>query len=285
MSRPAGRVGTERLSAWGMVRFVRVRDWLHFLPLPLLSSGPPPLAPTHLAASLVAAAGCLAFAYGWNEWEDEGLSRWRADGTTPWGAAPATLKGLLTAIAAVTVAAAAHNGLGPAVAAVVSLVGGWMYSAGPRLKCLPVIGTLTNAWIFTPIAFLGASGGSLDREAWLMVWGFVGVLLQNQIVHEAAHAADDRIEGVRTTWLQFGPRVSALGILGFGVLAVTALSLAAPSVLVGVAAAPFVGVTLLASNPRNLTAPARASALRRWQRMTGLLIGAAAWLVWFGLLA
>lgn len=284
VSQPAERVGAEPVSIGGLVRFVRVRDWLHFLPLPLLSAGPEPLQPVAFAASMVAAAGCLAFAYGWNEWEDEGLDRWRADGRTPWGASPATLKGLLAVIAVVTIAAAALNGLVPALAAVTSLAGGGLYSAGPRLKCLPVIGTLTNAWIFAPIAFLGAAGGHLDREAWLILWGFVGVLLQNQLVHEAAHAEDDLNEGVRTTWLHFGPNVAALGILGFGALATWALLAAAPSLVVMLAAAPFVGLTLFAARPGALQSPTRATTIRRWQRLTGLLFGAAAWLVWFDLI-
>ncbi|GMV40088.1 MAG: hypothetical protein AMXMBFR64_18040 [Myxococcales bacterium] len=258
------------VTALALVRFVRVRDWVHFLPLPLLSVGDgPPLAT--FSAALVAAAGCLAFAYGVNEWEDEGGAR--GGRSTPWGASAAVLKGTLGVSAAGALTAAALNGLGPALAALGSLAGGLLYSAGPRLKRRPVIGTLANGWIFAPLALLG--GAQLTRDGALLLAGFVAVLLQNQLVHEAAHGVADRADGIRTTWLRFGPRVVSALVALLGAGAIIALLAAAPTLAVALAAAPLAAVTL-AAGPAALAM--RAAVLRRWQRLAGLVAGAVAWL-------
>src|SRR5690606_36429199 len=48
---------------------------------------------------------------------------------------------------------------------------------------------------------------------WALAIVFVALLVQNQIVHEAADAPEDRAGRLRTTYLVLGPRLAALAAL------------------------------------------------------------------------
>ncbi len=182
------------------LRALRARQWLHFVPLPLagvpafgLVAGTCPIGPVLWAC--LAAALCLAFAYGLNAHTDRATDR--SARKNPLVGAPAGLVALAPALACGALAlpvAAASGGL---AAAALSLAAGAVYSAGPRLKRLPVVGTLANAAIFAPL--LGLLGGPRPPGFWGMSAVFAALLLQNQLIHERADEDEDRRAGARTT--------------------------------------------------------------------------------------
>ena len=135
-----------------LFRFLRPANWWYFLGLPLLGAPFGALSIGAALAGVVAAVACMAFAYGWNSWNDEGV-----DAFAPWS--PRQLTALLILCAPVALGAAALAGPVPVGAAGVSLLAGWAYSGGPRLKRVPFVNTLANAPIFVPLGLLGAAHG------------------------------------------------------------------------------------------------------------------------------
>jgi 4-hydroxybenzoate polyprenyltransferase len=198
------------------LRLLRFRAWAHFLPLPL--AGLDPAAPNAPAlARGVAAAFCiLGFGYLANAVGDRGMDRDRAKNPLV-GRAPPRLGGTLAALALIALLLAANGPLA-LLAAALSLSSGWAYSLGPRLKRVPLLGTLMNVLNFAPLLCLGLGGTRLPSPlAWLLP-AFAALLVQNQLLHEAADAAEDRAGAVRTTFLALGP-------VGAGMLAAMAAAL------------------------------------------------------------
>lgn len=260
-----------------LLMFVRVRDWAHFLLLPLVTAELDPFGADALLRGVLLSGGCLAFAYGWNEWNDAEVEA--GFPTAP----PATLRALLAAILVATITLAIYSGLVPLLATAASLGGGALYSGGPRLKRLPVIGTVSNAWIFVPLCLLGRVEPDLSAPTLVLLLAFTAVLLQNQLFHEAAHGPADRAASIDTTFTRFGPRASGVvaALLGVaGVASVVTLgALASPSWAFLLAALPVAVITAVAASPGSLADPARAAHLRSWQRYAGLASGGIAWLL------
>jgi 4-hydroxybenzoate polyprenyltransferase len=162
--------------------------------------------------------------------------------------------------------------LGPWVgvaAALVCLASGVIYSVGPRLKTVPILGTFLNATNFVPLLWAGAITADPPMARHLAP-AFAGILLQSQIFHEAADAEGDARAGVRTTFLAIGRGGSALLSALFGALPVLGpgpIAVRFGLVVVFVLLFPlaFAGVA---------RDPARAARLRAWHRICGLVIGA-----------
>jgi 4-hydroxybenzoate polyprenyltransferase len=104
------------------------------------------------------------------------------------------------------------------VATLVAVVSGLVYSLGPRLKRLPLVGTGLNAACFTPLLFVGIGSTGAEPRHVALAMLFVGLLLQNQLLHEAADEGEDREAGVRTTWIALGRATTAWLAAAIGVV-------------------------------------------------------------------
>jgi 4-hydroxybenzoate polyprenyltransferase len=91
-----------------------------------------------------------------------------------------------------------------------SLLSGVVYSTGPRLKAYPVAGTLMNVTNFAPLLFVGLTASRPAPATALLAVAFSALLLQNQLLHEAADAPEDTRGQVRTTFQAAGPTASAI---------------------------------------------------------------------------
>lgn len=247
---------------------LRVRQWLHFVPLPLagvpvvgLVSGACPKGPVLWAC--IAGALCLGCAYGINAHADRATDRSRRKNPlagapgSGWALAPALLCGALA-----LVAASMSGGL---AAAAGSVLAGVVYSVGPRIKRWPVVGSLANVAIFAPLLLL-VGGPRPD--------GFVGtcavftaLLLQNQLLHERADVVEDRRAGARTTAQvlgRAGVRRAGQALAGLGGLAAAA-TLGWPGATAGTIGLAF-GACLMGQDD--------AAAARRRHRALAMVTGA-----------
>lgn len=266
--------------AWrATLRMIRVRDWVHFLPLPFLTldlaaiGGVGTLAPW--LVGVVSAAGCLGFAYAWNEFQDEvGYRR----ETGPNGMrVPGVLLGSLLTMITLALLAASVSGVRALLAASVSLVAGALYSGGPRWKAIPIVGTVTNAAIFAPLLLLGPGAAVFTLEHALLALAFGTVLLQNQLIHEASHAAEDAADAIRTSWLTFGPRASALAAALLGAITIGMLLAVDSTWRTAAGCVPLILLTL-AARPERLMSHVHAARLRTLHRYAGAVAGGVAWL-------
>lgn len=255
----------EALRALGVLR---ARQWLHFAPLPLvgleLRAGALP------RGALGVAAACLAlgYAYGVNALADRGSdvsvtkNPLAGERVVPPGAS-------LVVAAAALGAIFLSFGLGGRAPWLVlaSLAAGTVYSVGPRLKALPVLGTLVNLAIFAPLLGFASGPGSAPPGAAVISVTFVGALLQSQLLHEAADSAEDAAGGVLTTARWLGPAKTR----------VVVAAVAAPFAALAAALAPsslsaWIAVLVLASGA--VAAPlerdwASARRLHRYLAMAG----------------
>lgn len=265
---------------WCLRRLCRIQDWLHFLPLVLLSAGSWPFRATPLIASVVCAAIGLTFAAAVNQLRDEGWDSvppevfWAHCGlsreTFRW-----TLQGLVLLGGGVAFSVNVTTGL----AYLVMIASGWAYSAGPRWKRLPVVGTLMNALIFAPLAFFG--DGAADPSALAAFTGaFTLLLLQNQLLHEVAHAPADRRDGIRTTAVVFGTGIAKVLSAFLGVAAAVVLvHFGVDRAAVGVVA-PALGIALVSVALPKISSDSQrysASTFRLAHRWAAFLLGGAAW--------
>lgn len=213
------------------LQLYRVKDWIHFLPLPLAGWVADPQHP-----SLVALAGGvlgwglgLAYTSAINQAFDDRLDRlWRAK--NPVGATLDRKKALwlsLPPLAAslVVLAALAPMGLLPGVALILAAT---LYSAPPRLKRFPVLGTLWNLLVGVPGFFFAGRPDVGELPLRPLVGLFAILLLGSQLIHEAQDRDDDVNGDVRTVATEGGRR-TALG-------AASALIAALPMVAYALAA-------------------------------------------------
>jgi 4-hydroxybenzoate polyprenyltransferase len=264
------------------LQLLRVRHFRHFLVLPLATAD---LARPTLRGALalgrgVGAAFCaLAFAYLANTVADRGMDRDLDKNPLARASAVADRRFdlPLAILGAGALALAATGPLLGVAAATLSLAAGWAYSLGPRLKARPVIGTLMNALIFAPLLLLGLDRPAPPPRFMPVAAAFVALLLQNQLLHEAADAVEDREGGVRTTFLTLGGAGAALlaALCGAAAAWITAgaiaerhlsswlLALVAPHLLVFPAALALAGHS-----------PARMAQARVAQRWAAVASGA-----------
>lgn len=185
--------------------------------------------------------------------------------------ARADLAGIgLAAVGAVLAALAL--GVASLWAVAVALAAGTVYSVGPRVKGIPVAGTAANALIFAPLLLLGQAAAGPASGLWLLVAVFVGLLLQNQLVHEQLDREEDRAAGARTTAVVLGRRGLAAMVAGVTLLAAAGAALApgpgGPRAL-GVAAVVAGGLFA------GLAAPSGPDRTRRGHRWFSLAAGLA----------
>lgn len=213
-----GSVGSLRL----LCQNARFSSWWYFLPLPLASY---PLdqgvRAWGLAASGVAlGAACLAVAYFVNNLADRMVDRDPVknpcigfEATEGW-----LLYAALVSAAALLGGFMVNGTVGFAVA--ISVLAGWMYSHTGRLKQYPVLGTLANLGIFTPLCLLCSQGDAVQPYTIsLMVVASI-LVLQNQLLHEMMDANEDRGRVMTTfLWCGRGPTLGALVVLGAFLLA------------------------------------------------------------------
>jgi 4-hydroxybenzoate polyprenyltransferase len=181
---------------------------LHFLPLPL--AGWAPGHARELAGGIAGWAFGLAYTSAINQAFDDRLDRAFKN---PVGAAfdrrRAIALSIPPALACIVVLAAfSPAGLVPGV---VMLLAATVYSAPPRLKQFPVVGTLWNLVMGVPGCFF-AGPPPLD-ELRLLVGLFALLLLGSQLLHEAQDRDDDAAGQVRTVATEAGRRAALAGAL------------------------------------------------------------------------
>ncbi len=209
--------------AW---RALRARQWLHFLIVPalplhaILATTPGEAVERLLPAALVAGLA-LAFAYGINAIADRRGDRPGAK--NPLVGREHVPSAVWTAVTACGVASIALALASPATLraspVLISLVASAIYSVGPRIKRVPVVGTLANLFIFTPLALLVRLDGHASPHLALLLATFVVLLTQNQLVHEAGDLAEDRGAGTTSSTVTFGTRASTRAACVLGIAA------------------------------------------------------------------
>lgn len=266
---------------------VRLRHWVHFLALPLAGFDRALPLPVALAAALrgvLVAFGVLAFGYLLNSIADRGMDHSAEKNPLREETELAPLRGALVLLAACALVPALWSPWPVGLGAVACLLSGWIYSVGPRLKSLPGLGTVLNVSNFAPLLWVGLARPSPPPQLPLLAWSFTVLLLQNQLLHEAADAPEDAEGGVRTTFLRLGTAGTALLALVCG-FSLTMLCRGfvherpflgqLPSLLSAVFVLPFpLALALLGRSPAVM------ARLRVVHRMVALLFGA----VLFGVL-
>jgi 4-hydroxybenzoate polyprenyltransferase len=261
----------------GWLARLRVHHWLHFLALPLASWDPKAHAAlAHLVRAEATAFAVLGFGYLLNGVTDR---RHDAPGKNPLtsedeGAIRASTRasGLL-ALGALALGAVAPWPV--PVAAAIAVGTGFVYSSGPRLKTVPLVGTLLNAAAFGPLLWLGTCPSGVPAHTAPLAVCFSGLLLQNQLLHEAADIEEDTRGAIHTT-------VRLVGLRGAALLA--ALAGTAPAVTfahwgmtarAAVVAAVF-GVGVPLAMLRRGGDPRGVATVRAAQRWLSLAVGALA---------
>jgi 4-hydroxybenzoate polyprenyltransferase len=229
----SGSSGSSQTGQWelcnlSLLRALRVSSWTHFLGLPAAGAALPitridreTLA--HVTIGTIQAAFLLSFAYLLNAYYDRQMdcsltkNPLIANGDVP-------PRGVIFFVASVLAAASlvlslVGSGTGTA-ATVVCLVCGWAYSATPRLKRLPIIGTLLNVGIFAPLGLLGLRPGSVLSEAGQLLLALFSVaLVQSQLLHEHEDIDEDEAGGVHSTRMLLGYEGTLVAVAVLSVLA------------------------------------------------------------------
>jgi len=268
-----------------LIRLSRVRDWIHILPVPLASFDLyAPRGSAWLAAGRGVASAFVILAFGFllNSVSDRQVDRdGRKNPLIVAGAAGYQYSLAVLLVLSLILAAVSPV---PARLAILSCLAlGVVYSIGPRLKSVPVAGSLTNAAGFTLMLFFGMSSATLPLGFGYVALAYATLLLQNQLIHEAGDQVEDRASGIRTTWLTLGPRWTALlaafAGLGPAIAAMQIVSRAAAVPVVTIASTVFViAFPLLLSWPR-LKAH-EAARLRVIQRWCSVVLGAGLYAAW-----
>ncbi len=274
-------------SAVSRMHLYRVREWIHILPLPLATFDARVPLDSALAAAargVLNAGAILAFGFLVNSIADRDVDR--DPRKNPFiDAQMAAHRSVLVALPMLSLCLAWLSPWPAGLATVWCLALGCVYSTGPRLKRIPVLGTVLNAAGFTPILFLGMATPSVpERFAWVAL-AFAALLFQNQLLHEAADRDDDSASGIRTTWLTLGAGWSAALAAGAGLLAAassSAVVVASPwwggavGLLVGAGFAVVVPLQVASAG----LSQARAAHLRVAHRWCCLATGAILFVIW-----
>lgn len=254
---------------------IRLRHWAHFLLLPL--AGRDAELPVHAnVVSItrgVAIAFCLlAFGYVLNSLADRDMDL-DADKRAAAALPPTHGHAIVGALAVVALTLALTGPTMVSVATVACLICGTIYSVGPRLKTLPLVGTILNAGNFGPLLFVGLARDALPPALPVLAAAFVLLLGQNQLLHEAADADEDARGGVRTTFRRLGARgAAALALIAGGLLVPLLL---ARTPLLAVAGGLVFGLAFPAAFVGLGERSAQAARLRLAHRIVALAFGAA----------
>jgi 4-hydroxybenzoate polyprenyltransferase len=196
------------------LELTRVRQWFHLLPLPIAGyEFEKPLWSNFLPITRgVGIAFCvLAFGYLLNAVADREIDLdQRKNPLAAVATASYTFHLPLLLLASVAVGLAATASLWVGACTAVCLLSGGLYSVGPRLKSVPFVGTFMNLTNFLPLLFVGTSRPAPSPRLIALAASFGAMLLQNQLIHEAGDAPEDRGGRLETTFLRAGPRGTAL---------------------------------------------------------------------------
>lgn len=268
-----------------LFRLYRVRDWLHFLLLPLATfDARPPLGAALFAAGrgIAMTFAILAFGYLVNSVYDR---RMDVDPRKN----PLIVPGMgkprssLVALPAISLMLALGAPWPAQLAAVSSLAFFYVYSAGPRLKAIPVIGSIANVGLFTPLLFVGMRETSVQPGFLYIVMVCAALVFETQLIHEAADQVEDAAGGIHTTWLTLGARWTALltALAGLGAAAAAAgMMSGVRSAVVVIIIGAVSGVAfplLLAWHGADAKQAARLRVTHRW---CGTLFGAGLFAAW-----
>lgn len=268
-------------SAWPWtLRSFRARQWWYFALLPaarvdmqtLRTTPGASLGPLLFGALL--AALVLAHAYGLNAWTDRGTDLDERKNPLKGQALPPSVPWLVTVPALLAVLLSWQADRTVLAAVLCSLASSAFYSAGPHWKAAPVVGTCLNAGIFAPLLLLAPWPHPPHAlPTWLAV--FVGLVVQNQLLHELADAQEDAHAGARTTARWLGPQRTrgVAGVLG-AVTAAVAWQWAPSSHL-----AAMSGLVLAATTGLSLTPSVDPATRRAQHRYLSLAGGALLWLL------
>jgi len=219
---------------------LRVRHWAHFLVLPLASVD---VGGAHgvvgAARGTAIAFAVLAFGYLLNGVSDRAMDRSAAK--NPLAGAPMVghhVHGVLFVLAAIAVGLSVTAPLPVVIATLTCLASGAVYSVGPRLKRFPVVCTFLNATNFAPLLWVGLVTDAAPVGLWALTLAFTALLLQNQLLHEAADREEDAQGRIVTTVRAFGSAAAAGTALLLGLAASVTAFAAGVSLLV----VPFVAV-------------------------------------------
>lgn len=268
------------LGAREALRILRAPQWFYFLALPLAGMDGASLASTgglsRLALGVASSAGALGFAYGINAIADRGSDASKAKNPLVGSAdVPAVAYFVLIGAAAVALASGAALGSRSLGFTSGSLVAGALYSAGPRLKSLPLLGLAANTLIFAPLLLLCAPRASSPPSSSppataALVATFIGLILQNQLLHEAADADEDARGRSLTTSRLLGARATRLVIPGIAVVFTVVALAVADGRLVG-----FTSALALAAGSGAAWLVRDAAQARRVHRWVSAVFGAA----------
>jgi 4-hydroxybenzoate polyprenyltransferase len=268
-------------SAPGWLALTRFRQWGHLIVLPLAGAEVPVRGNDEmlaLARGVAIGAGILSYGYLLNALADRTMDRdWRKN---PLAGAPGLLTSRLALVpwmlAAVTLGLAATGPIVVFVAAAVPVFFGALYSVGPRLKAVPIVGTLLNAVLFGPLLLLGVRA-EVPPATWALAFAFAAMLIQNQLLHEAADAREDADGSVQTTFLFLGPVAAAVmaAVVGSGVpLAGRWIEDGAGRHLFLAISVPMFSLAFPAAIAVWGRNPSRMAAVRGAQRWFGFIVGA-----------
>lgn len=211
-------MASHPIRALGVIKLLRFRDWVHFLPLALLPIQRSSFDPLLLLAALGAAACGLAFAFGFNLYHDDQLGHESGEYMAErFGLTHRVACGAIWASAAAAAMLAFLVGLLAFGAMIIVLVASYLYSGGPRLKRFPLVGTLLNVPIFVPLGLLTKSL-QVDHDVVALLVAVTGFVVQVQLIHEICHAAADRRTNILTTALLIGPRAAKNTALITGII-------------------------------------------------------------------
>jgi 4-hydroxybenzoate polyprenyltransferase len=257
-------------------RGARVKDWLHFLLLPLAGWSPTVAwrdASIALARGVATAFCVLAFGYLVNSVSDRETDD---AAKNPLAGEGVDRRSVSFGVPVLASAALGLAMLGPRIAVLatfVCLLSGWAYSVGPRLKAYPILGTLLNASSFAPLLLVGTNATELPAALGWLSLGFVGLLLQNQLLHEAADTVEDARGNLATTVRTLGTRTTAWGAALLG-LVVPYLMIACGQIALACASAIVFVVSFPAILARHGDRPAWMRRARRVHRWVSLVTGA-----------
>jgi 4-hydroxybenzoate polyprenyltransferase len=198
---------------------------LHFLPLPLAGwvADREREGARVLAGAAIGWAFALAYTSAINQAFDDRLDA-RQRSKNPVGptfdrrrAVALALPPLVAALIALATLAPSGLAIGATMMAAATL-----YSAPPRLKRIPVVGTLWNVVIGVPGLFFAGWPRAPEPPFKLLVGLFATLLLGSQLIHEAQDRDDDSGH-VRTVATEVGRR-AALGAAMLVVLAAPAIA-------------------------------------------------------------